>query len=70
MSFCLKDRPEIAIRKESINKRYISLTQQEELEQIVICDSCGEKLEYKTYWAKEHRKKFPNHKIYTVKSRW
>lgn len=31
-----------------------------------ICDICGEKLEYKKYFAQEHLKKFPDHKKYTI----
>jgi hypothetical protein len=35
---------------------------------IVICDTCGEKLEYKENWGKEHIEKFPEHRgPYVVK---
>jgi hypothetical protein len=34
---------------------------------IIICDSCGEKLEYKDCYAKEHWKKYPMHNSYTIR---
>jgi hypothetical protein len=33
-------------------------------DQIAICDTCGEKLEYKHGFAIEHRKKYPSHRSY------
>jgi hypothetical protein len=34
----------------------------------VICDVCGENLgEHRPYFAKEHLRKYPNHKSYSVK---
>jgi hypothetical protein len=39
-----------------------------EPKQIVICQACGEQLEYKMYWAKEHREKYPDHKQYRLEN--
>jgi hypothetical protein len=35
--------------------------------QFVICDTCGEYLEYILYYAQGHLEKYPDHKSYSIK---
>jgi hypothetical protein len=32
--------------------------------EIIKCNICGELLEHKEYWAKEHLKEYPEHRDY------
>ena len=35
-------------------------------EHVVICDTCHERLEYKDYYSREHRQKYPDHQQYKI----
>jgi hypothetical protein len=42
------------------------LNQEESVLHVVICDKCEERLEYKDYYSREHRQKYPNHDSYSI----
>ena len=33
---------------------------------VVICTTCRERLEYKMYYAREHKQKYPDHTKYII----
>jgi hypothetical protein len=42
------------------------MSEKEPVLHVVICDTCRERLEYKDYYSREHRQKYPDHKSYSI----